>query len=343
MSERASNSHKTKAILGIVAVIGVLGLVSILAISAGSPSTVALQEYQLAQAEFKSYLLSFGKSYDNSEYEDRFSTFRTNSAYIRLQNSLSGSWKMGVNKFADLKTSEFKSRLLGTKLDYSPKTQEKKVHQLYPSITDWRTSNKVTAVKDQMMCGSCWAFSTTGAIESAWAIAKGDLVSLSEQQLVDCSWKFDNYGCNGGLMDSAFQYVIHNGGIASEASYPYVGEDMTCKKLKSKLHEAKIRGFADVTSNDSNALASAVAQQPVSVAVDATIWQFYQSGVLDSSLCGTELNHGVLAVGYDMGEGYWIVKNSWGAEWGENGYIRLTIEEGLGTCGVQMYASYPVV
>jgi C1A family cysteine protease len=332
---------------GLVAGIAVLCLcgVALVAYSAAGryTSQAVLQSYELEHAEFKSYLARFQKKYESDEeYLERFHIFRTNTAYIRLQNSLSRSYTLAVNKFADISLSEFRSKLLGTRVQNSLQLGSSKVHQIFPSAVDWRALGHVTPVKDQEYCGSCWAFSSTGAIESAISIKTNKLTPLSEQQLVDCSQKFGNDGCNGGWMDYAFAYVASHG-LATEAAYPYKGVEQRCSWFKAHKGHAKITGFTDVAAGDFNALASAVAKQPVSVAVDASTWGFYDSGVLAGTDCGTELNHGVLVVGYDMGTGFWIVKNSWGPSWGENGYIRLGIEAGDGVCGVQMVPSYPVV
>jgi len=200
-------------------------------------------------------------------------------------------------------------------------------------------------VKNQQQCGSCWSFSTTGSVEGAWALAGNPLVSLSEQQLVDCSTAQGNQGCNGGLMDQAFQFIISNGGICSEASYPYTATGPnTCQTTCENV--AHISSYADVATGDENQLKAAVAVQPVSVAIEADqqVFQLYSSGVLTDSGCGTQLDHGVLVVGYgtDASAGpYWKVKNSWGASWGENGYIR--IARGTNECGVATEPSYPIV
>jgi C1A family cysteine protease len=201
----------------------------------------------------------------------------------------------------------------------------------------------------QFECGSCWAFSTTGSIEGAWFLKTGQLVSLSEQQLVDCSGSEGNQGCNGGLMDNAFEYVIKNGGICSEANYSYTATQGNCE---SCIPVAKITSYVDVTPNNTESLMAAVAQQPVSVAVEADglDWQFYFGGVVTDS-CGLNLDHGVLVVGYGTDyttqpQDYWKVKNSWGADWGEQGYIRLgrgTKFDPAGECGILMDPSYPVV
>jgi len=253
---------------------------------------------------------------------------------------------MGVNAFADMTWEEFHATKLGYNAIDNSVLREKNAVALeadeeIAASVDWRTKGIVTPVKDQGQCGSCWAFSTTGSVEAAYAQTKGTLVSLSEQQLVDCSTAQGNMGCNGGLMDYGFQYIITNKGITSEASYPYKATGPnTCQKGKTVA--ATIKSFKDVPAGDEKTLLTAVTKQPVSVAIEADqeSFQFYSGGVLTAA-CGQNLDHGVLAVGYgtDAGTDYWIIKNSWGASWGESGYIRL--ERGINQCGLANAASYP--
>jgi len=213
----------------------------------------------------------------------------------------------------------------------------------YPSGSlDWTTKNAVTGVKDQGQCGSCWAFSTTGSTEGAIALKYNHLTSLSEQELVDCAGSYGNAGCNGGLMDSAFKYAEANG-LCTEAAYPYTGRNGACQKASCTASaNTKITGYKDVTHTE-NALGAAADIGPVSVAIEAdqSGFQLYKSGVFCGT-CGTSLDHGVLVVGYgDEGTSpYWKVKNSWGASWGEAGYIRMC--RNSDKCGIASEPSYPV-
>jgi len=214
-------------------------------------------------------------------------------------------------------------------------------------VVDWRTKGAVTPIKDQGQCGSCWAFSTTGSTEAAHFLATGELVSLSEQNLMDCSTSYGNQGCNGGLMNNAFKYIIANKGIDTEASYPYTAKDGTCHFTAANVG-ATVAGYKNVVAGSESSLQASVAIEPVSVAIDAShnSFQLYKSGVYYESKCSSSnLDHGVLAVGYGTTDDsaktdYWIVKNSWGTSWGTAGYIQMT-RNNKNNCGIATSSSYP--
>lgn len=304
---------------------------------------------------FLSYISQYGKSYaTKAEYDFRLKIFADNLQVIadhNMQATQAESHVLGINYMTDWTPAEFK-KMLGYKphlrvgAHKQRKHHNKTVHDV-PASLDWRDKGAVTPVKNQGSCGSCWAFSSTGAMEGAYFMKTQQLVSMSEQQLVDCSTAQGNEGCNGGLMDQAFTY-LENNALDTEASYPYKGRDGTCA-AQAGAAVTKTTGFHDVTVNSPSALLEAVQHGPVAVAVDASVrWQFYLGGIVEY-LCGTNLDHGVLLVGYGVagnGEKYWIVKNSWGAMWGEKGYIRIhrdDTEGKPGACGIQMAASYPLV
>jgi C1A family cysteine protease len=282
--------------------------------------------------------------------------FKHNMDRVVTHNKKGASWTMAMNKFGDMTGEEVKATMTGYNwIDRSyirskngpaaGKLGHKHEHAA-PTSVDWRAKNAVTHVKDQQQCGSCWAFSATGSMEGAWAIAGKSLISLSEQELVDCSQAQGNQGCNGGLMDQAFQYVISNKGITTEKAYPYTAQDGTCQSA-SMTNAVTISSYTDVqSSTDETQLVSAIVGQPISVAIEADqqVFQMYSGGVLDDDSCGTQLDHGVLAVGYgtdsDSGKDYYIVKNSWGANWGENGYVRIVRMKNM--CGIATEPSYPI-
>nr|3F75_A Chain A, Cathepsin L Protease [Toxoplasma gondii RH] len=217
-----------------------------------------------------------------------------------------------------------------------------------PAGVDWRSRGCVTPVKDQRDCGSCWAFSTTGALEGAHCAKTGKLVSLSEQELMDCSRAEGNQSCSGGEMNDAFQYVLDSGGICSEDAYPYLARDEECR-AQSCEKVVKILGFKDVPRRSEAAMKAALAKSPVSIAIEADQmpFQFYHEGVFDAS-CGTDLDHGVLLVGYgtdkESKKDFWIMKNSWGTGWGRDGYMYMAMHKGEeGQCGLLLDASFPVM
>jgi KDEL-tailed cysteine endopeptidase len=311
-------------------------------------AAIALVAGAAAAPSFSEWAAAQGKKYTREEVILRRAIFAANVAKIEAHNAEGHSWSMGVNQFADLTGEEFKARYAS---GYRAKEKRSvnvnnalKLTTALPASVDWEAAGAVTPVKNQGQCGSCWAFSTTGAVESITFLKTGSLPSLSEQQLVDCSGAEGNQGCNGGLMDYAFQYIIDNNGIGSEASYPYQGTDGTCKTVPSV---ATITSYTDVPADSDTALMTAIVTQPVSVAVEAdqSSFQFYTSGVMTAA-CGTALDHGILAVGYGTSTSdYYKVKNSWGASWGDNGYIFLgrgsQYNGGAGQCGILMDSSYP--
>jgi len=262
------------------------------------------------------------------------------------------TYTLKMNVFGDWSHEEFLAKMTGFNMT---KNMNKAAGHKFlapanvkvPASVDWRTQGYVTPVKDQGQCGSCWAFSAIASLEGQHFKSTGKLVSLSEQNLVDCSGKFGNQGCNGGLMDQAFSYIKANKGVDTEDSYPYVAEDQKCK-FKAKDVGATVTGFTDIASGDETALTAAIASiGPISVAIDAghDSFQLYSSGIYNEPDCSTtELDHGVTAVGYDTSADgdYYIVKNSWAATWGQDGYIWMS-RNNNNQCGIATQASYPLV
>lgn len=300
---------------------------------------------------FQNFIYNFEIEYDSiGEFDKRFEIFKDNMEYIAIENEKGNSFTLGITPFADLTVDEFAS-LRGIRLDgplSSPCSSFESSSTSLPSSYDWRDHNAVTPVKDQGQCGSCWSFSATGAMEGAWAIATGNLISLSEQQLVDCTSgrPYGNHGCNGGLMDGAFEYAMDYG-MCLENDYSYTAKGGDCQKCNEVV---EISSCIDVTPNNQVHLKEAVSRGPVSIAIEADTktFQLYTSGVITGSACGTNLDHGVLIVGYgtESNTEYWLVKNSWGPSWGDNGYIKIERSDSTndpGVCGIAMQPSYPLV
>ncbi|XP_031492601.1 thiol protease aleurain-like [Nymphaea colorata] len=299
--------------------------------------------------EFARFAHRYGKRYASTkEIFHRFAVFTENFELIHSTNKKGLPYTLQVNQFADLSWEEFKTRHLGASQNCSAtKGTHKLTDAILPESRDWRKSGIVSPVKNQGHCGSCWTFSTTGALEAAYAQATGKNVSLSEQQLVDCAQAFNNFGCHGGLPSQAFQYIKYNGGLDTEESYPYTGVDGHCKFSANDVG-VKVANSVNITQGAEDELKHAVGVvRPVSVAFEVVSgFRFYKGGVYTSTTCGSspmDVNHAVLAVGYGEKHGtpYWLIKNSWGKDWGVDGYFKM--ELGKNMCGIATCASYPIV
>lgn len=298
-------------------------------------------------SSFASYQKQFQKNYASVEEQTyRFQIFIENHKVIEAHNLLDSSYLMGVNQFTDLTVEEF-SRYISP----LPERQPSRKHiaadftnMPTEAVVDWTEKGAVTPVKDQGACGSCWTFSVTGAVEGAYFVKNSKLLSLSEQQLVDCAGPYGTQGCNGGWMVDAFKYIVDHG-ICTEEDYPYKAMDSTCRDGKCTA-AVKLSGYVDVPTNEVD-LAKAVTLNPVSIAFDASGIMNYKSGIFDGKCASDVFNHAVLLTGYgeDNGKRYWKLKNSWGKNWGEQGYFKLKKDNGskTGICGVAGVPSYPVV
>jgi cathepsin L len=331
-------------------------IVSVLAVFALVLSCTLALNVELNQY-WKQWKELHGKRYFDAEEHVRRAIWEDNLKFVQQHNLLADlgqhTYWVKMNKFADLTVTEFSKMVNGYNMSMRGERQQHR-HEFtrnpnvkLPDTVDWRTQGYVTEVKDQGQCGSCWAFSSTGALEGQHFKQSGTLTSLSEQNLVDCSGKYGNQGCNGGLMDQAFEYIKENTGIDTEDSYPYEAKDDQCRFNRANVG-ATDTGFTDITSKDESALQEAVATVgPISVAIDAShaSFQMYSHGVYNEPFCSqTRLDHGVLAVGYgaDSGKDYWLVKNSWSETWGDKGYIMMSRNK-RNQCGIATAASYPLV
>jgi len=312
------------------------------------------------EEQFAAFITQFGRVYANNEERTaRFMIFQENLVKIEALRLSNPDASFGVNKFADVSPAEFR-QTLGVKGavrkatdPVAPEVSKAELAAL-PDTWDWRTLGAVTPVKNQEQCGSCWSFSTTGNIEGQWFLANHSIPVLSEQEFVDCDHVCSEYhkektcdqGCNGGLMSNAFTFAIQNKGVDTEASYPYEAVDGTCR-FKPESVAAQISNWTMLSEDEDQIAAYLVAHGPVSIAADAEPWQFYTGGVFRAP-CGTALDHGILIVGYGSQKdieqkmvNFWIVKNSWGPDWGEKGYILL--ERGVGKCGCNLFACSSIV
>jgi len=298
---------------------------------------------------FIDWTIQHGKEYSNAgEHQERFTNFQTNLALVNFLNRQNKGATFALNQFADLTQQEFADRYLRqfptniarkSTLPYNPRKG-------YPETWDWRDHGAVSAVKNQGSCGSCWAFSATGNMEGVYQIANKEMKLFSEQQLVDCEHdcmifpgtteQVCDEGCNGGLMPNAFTYAIREG-METESDYPYTGKQSKKCNAAESHQKTKFSAWQWVGKNESAMVAALNDIGPLSIAVDATYWSYYSSGIYDSSCSTSRMNHGVLLVGYGK-EGqkdYWIIKNSWGTSWGEKGFMRLI--RGKNKCGVENF------
>lgn len=297
----------------------------------------------LRDAEFLSFQKEYGKVYTPEEMRFRHAIYQSNLKKIAEHNAKGLPWTLGVTPFADISEEEFAYKFCGCAKD--PKSRTGRVTPIYgdaPERVDWREKGAVTPIKDQSACGSCWAFSTVGATESAYFINAGTLYDLSEQQLVDCAKRptYEAEGCHGGWPWSVMDYVKDHG-LCQQSEYPYTAKDGECKDNACKV-VVQSKGKVQLPQGDEESLANAVAINPVSVVLDASQFQLYTGGILTK--CTENINHAVLAVGYGEENGikYWTIKNSWGQKWGEQGYIRIEKDVGgMGRCAITYSSVYP--
>jgi cathepsin L len=310
---------------------------------------------------FQGFIQQFQRRYESAEERAyRKAVFLENHNFITSFNSKGdATFTLKMNHFGDMDRDEF-SKTMTPKIQRPETNGANGIHDIssnvndIPASIDWRDYGAVTMVKDQGACGSCWTFGSTGALEGAWKIKNNQLVSLSEQQIVDCAWinwgadGESTLGCNGGFAAPAYQWIINNGGIATESDYVYLAQDGMCR-ASDRSSGVQVSGYVNVTSFSEDALQSAVAMGPVAIAIDASLdtFRFYGSGVYYDPKCRSGfdfLDHEVLAIGYGVlnGSDYWLVKNSWSTHWGDNGFIYMSRNR-RNNCGIASQATYPLV
>jgi C1A family cysteine protease len=308
----------------------------------------------LAKNQFEDFKAKYGKQYASAEEESlRFGIFSQNLKHVDQLNSLDSNKPYGVTKFMDLSKQEFASQYLMKNVNLSavkPGGQQVKEFSnvALPTTFDWNTQtpNCVTGVKNQEQCGSCWAFSAVETIESVCCQAGYGLQILSEQQIVDCDTDGGVQGCNGGWPEDVFTYAERYGGLDTEASYPYQGVDQNCVASQGTLFSCPIVSWQTVSSTaagEMNMRQFLYSNSVLSIACDAETWQYYTGGVVQASGCGTQLDHAIQLTGWTVvnGQVAWNVRNSWGSDWGNNGYIYLAF--GQNACGIATHVTVPCV
>jgi C1A family cysteine protease len=322
----------------------IIALFALAAVASALPVAVNNDEDSYFWYEFGKFVSEHKKDYAGvDDFHGAFATFKDNLKMINEHNQAGKSYTLAMNQYGDMDFATFSKKVLGFSGMNSSAPATHEMTGAGKDTVDWRKEGIVNAVKNQGQCGSCWAFSAIASLEGANAQSGNKLPNLSEQQLVDCSGSYGNMGCNGGLMDNAFNYLIKEShGDDSESSYPYKAVDGSCKFNKADI-AGTLSSFKDIPQGNENSLQDAVSGRVVSIAIAVVSdFQFYSGGIYDSKACqGAQLNHGVSIVGYDTSSEFWIVRNSWGATWGESGYIRMKMGENL--CGLANAASYPVV
>lgn len=295
-------------------------------------------------AKFQAFLKEHSKKYNTiEEYTARFLLFKTNfekMEALSISPERKSTYNIGITKFFDLSPQEFRTIYLNLKITLldlikAQSTPFELNGETVPQTFDWRDEGAVNPIKDQGACGSCWAFSTVANLEGIYYVKSKKSINLCEQQLIDCD--SDDNGCDGGLMENALKYVKTNG-LGLSKDYPYKAKKGTCKKVHPAIH---IKGFHFAPSQDEESIKEMLVKTgPLSIAINAEPLQFYSSGIIDAnaSECDPQgLNHGVAIVGYgsEQGNSYWVIRNSWGENWGEEGYFRIAL--GKGICGVNSY------